>query len=72
MKGVKSFPSGFSSGQYPHFAESRLQKTHIKITSCFQIAGAFYGFKGIPESFRKGLAKPELIADFAEKLHNMV
>jgi len=35
---------------------------------CGQIAGAYYGYAAIPESWRKALAKRELIEDYADKL----
>jgi len=34
---------------------------------CGQMAGAYYGLQGIPKSFIDGLAKSEVIFDFAEK-----
>jgi ADP-ribosylglycohydrolase len=33
-----------------------------------QIAGAYYGMSGIPKDLINGLAKSELIANFAKKI----
>ncbi len=35
---------------------------------CGQLAGAFYGVGAIPVTWRDGLARPEVIEDFADRL----